>query len=202
MVSAVMSAADRTASATSSMRDMPLDGGCMGKVAIPVSKLYPFDFPVQKSRAYARRMEAMEVICPRSGSESVRPREVKVSFYEGMPMLQIYVDLSQATAAERNALRPSDILLVAKTALDVNGIVPHVSVVFTNEQVIEPGRMLTTVMSAGASPGATGRANDASPESSPVAAAPNSGTGENGPLARYGHLPGRLVDRIFTRTKK
>ncbi len=73
-------------------------------------------------------------------------------------MLRIYVDMSSATEAEKNALRASDILGSMKAALEQKAVPVDVSVTFTAEQVIEPGRILTTIASAGVSPGSVGRA--------------------------------------------
>lgn len=64
-------------------------------------------------------------------------------------MIKIYVDLSKATQAEIDAIRPSTIEAGIKAAI-VDKFVPiDYSITFTNEQVIETGRILTSTIGIG-----------------------------------------------------
>lgn len=68
-------------------------------------------------------------------------------------MIKIYVDMSGATEAERDGLRPSDILTCCNAALETRSVIPDISISFTNERVIEQGRILKTTIGTGITPG-------------------------------------------------
>lgn len=63
-------------------------------------------------------------------------------------MIQIYVDMSNASEAERVALTPGSVAIGVKVALEAKAIRPVYSIVFTNEQVIATGRVLATTAGA------------------------------------------------------
>lgn len=72
-------------------------------------------------------------------------------------MIKIYVDMSEATEAEKNGLRPSDISTSCKAALEARSVTPDISISFTNERVIEQGRILATTIGTGVTPGSVQR---------------------------------------------
>lgn len=65
--------------------------------------------------------------------------------------------MSEATEAEKNGIRPSDISTSLKAALETRSVTPDFSISFTNERVIEKGRILLTTMGIGVTPGADQR---------------------------------------------